>query len=157
MELGRLNNGERISGVSAILLFAFMCLHWFGTKDSGELRLFSVERTAWEALDYIPIILLITIVVTLAAVLLRPPNPVRKPPIPINAVIAILGVVSMSLVLFRILHPPNFGSFREIWGTIEIEGTVQFPVFLALLAAGGIACGGCLAMREEGRASRGSG
>jgi hypothetical protein len=153
----RLSNGERISGISAILLFAFMCLHWFGSKDSGELRLFSVDRTAWEALDYIPIILLITIIVTLAAVVLRPPNPVRKPPIQINAVVAILGVVSMSLILFRILHPPNFGSFREIWGTIAIEGTVQFPVFFALFAAAGIACGGCLAMREEGQASRGSG
>lgn len=157
MELGRLSNGERISGISAILLFAFMCLHWFGSKDSGELRLFSVDRTAWEALDYIPIILLITIVVTLAAVVLRPPNPVRKSPIPINAVVAILGVVSMSLILFRILHPPNFGSFREIWGTIAIEGTVQTPVFLALFAAAGIACGGCMAMREEGRSSRHSG
>jgi hypothetical protein len=150
VKLGRLGNGERIAAVSAILLFAFMCLHWFGTKDSGELRLFSVERTAWEALDYIPIVLLITIVVTLASVVLRRPNSVRKPPIPILAVVAILGAVSMSLILFRILHPPNFGSFREIWGTIAIEGTVQFPVFLALFAAAGIACGACLAMREEG-------
>lgn len=149
MEIGRLSNGERIAGVSAILLFTFMCLHWFGSKDSGELRLFSVDRNAWEALDYIPIVLLITIVVTLAAVVLRSPNRARKPPIPINAVVAILGVVSMSLILFRILDPPNFGSFREIWGTIAIEGTVQIPIFLALLAAAGIAAGGCLAMREE--------
>jgi predicted membrane channel-forming protein YqfA (hemolysin III family) len=157
MELGRLNSGERIAGISAILLFAFMCLDWFGSKDSGELRLFSVDRNAWEALDYIPIILLIAIAVTLAAVVLRPPNPVRKPPIPINAVVAILGIVSVLLILFRILDPPNFGSFREIWGTITIEGTVQFPIFLALLAAAGIASGGCLAMREEGRPSRDSG
>jgi len=151
MELGRLSNGERIAGISAILLFAFMCLHWFGTKDSGELRLLSVDRTAWEALDYIPIVLLITVVVTLAAVVLRPPDPVRKPPIPINAVVAILGVVSTLLILSRILDPPNFGSFREIWGTITIEGTLQLPIFLALFAAVGIACGGCLAAREEVR------
>lgn len=157
MELGRLSNGERISGISAILLFAFMCLHWFGSKDSGELRLFSVERNAWEALDYIPIILLIAIIVTLAAVVSRPPNPVRKPPIPVNAVVAILGIVSALLILLRILDPPNFGSFREIWGTITIEGTVQFPIFLALFAAAGIAFGGCLAMREEGRPDRGGG
>jgi len=155
VELGRLSNGERISGISAILLFAFMCLHWFGSKDSGELRLFSVDRTAWEALDYIPTILLITIVVTLAAVVLRPPNPVRKPPIPVNAVVAILGVVSALLILLRILEPPNFGSFREIWGTITIEGTVQFPTFLALFAAAGITFGGCLALREERPAQSG--
>jgi hypothetical protein len=155
VELGRLGNGERISGISAILLFAFMCLHWFGSKDPGELRLFSIDRTAWEALDYIPIVLLITIVVTLAAVMLRPPDPARKPPIPINAVVAVLGIVSVLLILFRILDPPNFGSFREIWGTITIEGTVQFPTFLALFAAAGIALGGCLALRAEVSASSG--
>jgi hypothetical protein len=66
-------------------------------------------------------------------------------------VVAVLGIVSVLLILFRILDPPNFGSFREIWGTVTIEGTVQFPIFLALLAAAGIACGGCLAMREEDR------
>jgi predicted membrane channel-forming protein YqfA (hemolysin III family) len=157
MDISRLNNGERISGISAILLFVFMCFHWFGSKDSGELRLFSVDRNAWEALDYISIILLITIVVTLAAVMLRPPNPARKPPIPISAVVATLGAVSVLLILFRIMNPPNFGSFREIWGTIAIEGTVQFPIFLSLFAAVGIAFGGCLAMREEGRLGRGSG
>lgn len=151
MELGRLGNGERISGVSAILLFAFMCLHWFGSRDSGELRFFSVDRNAWEALDFIPIVLLTTVVATLAAVVLRPPDTVRKLPIPINAVVAILGIISVSLILFRILNPPNFGSFREIWGTISIEGTIQFPIYLALFAAAGIACGGCLAMREEAR------
>jgi len=148
--LGRLSNGERISGISAILLFIFTFLHWFGSKDSGELQLFSVGRNAWEALDYIPVILLITIIATLAVLALRLANVVHKFPIPVNAVVAILGIVSVLLILFRILDPPDFGSFRELWGNITIEGTVQFPIFLALLAATGIAFGGYWAMREEG-------
>jgi hypothetical protein len=150
VNLGRLSNGERISGISAILLFIFMFLHWFGSKDTGELRLFSVGRNAWEALDYIPIVLIITIIATLAMVVLRLTNGVHRPSIPINLAVAVLGIISVALILFRVVDPPNFGSFREIWGTITIEGTVQFPIFLALFAAAGVAIGGCLAMREEG-------
>lgn len=149
MGLGRLRSGEKLAGISAILLFAFMFFHWFGSKNLGDLQLFSVGRNAWEALDYIPIVLMITIVATLAVAALRLTNAVRRTPIPVNAVVAILGLVSMLLIIYRIIDPPNFGSFREIWGTVTIEGTVQFPIFLALLAAAGIAFGGCLAMREE--------
>ena len=150
MSLDRLSNGEKIAGVSAILLFVFMFFHWFGSEGSGELQLFSVGRNAWEALDYIPIVLVITIVATLAVAALRLTNAVLMPLILANAAVANLGIVSMLLILFRILDPPNFGSFREVWGNITIEGMVQFPIFLALLAAAGIAFGGCLAMREEG-------
>jgi hypothetical protein len=61
-------------------------------------------------------------------------------------VVAILGIVSVLLILFRIVDPPNFGSE----GIQQFEGTAQLPMFLALAAAAGIAFGGCLAMREEG-------
>ena len=33
---------------------------------------------------------------------------------------------------------------------VSIEGTAELPIFLAALAASGIALGGCLAMWEEG-------
>lgn len=127
-----------------------MSFDWFGSKDSGELRYFSVGRSAWDALDYISIVLLIAIIVTLAVVALRLMDAVHGFPVPVNAVVTILGIVSMLLILFRIVDPPNFGSFQEIWGTIMIGGTVQSSMFLALSAAAGIVFGGCLAMREEG-------
>jgi hypothetical protein len=147
MELGRLSKGERITAVSAILLFVFMFLDWFGLKDAGELRLFSVGHNAWEALDYIPIVLGITIFAVLGAVALQ--LTAIKPPVPVHALVAILGTLSVMLIAYRIADPPNFGSFREVWGTITIEGTVQFPIFLALAAAGGIAVGSFLALWEE--------
>ena len=43
-------------------------------------------------------------------------------------------------------------TLRDTFGTVPIEGTVQFPMYLALASAVGIACGGCLAMWEEARA-----
>jgi hypothetical protein len=152
MRVGRLSSGERVASVSAILLFASMFFHWFGVKAVNTSNLLfaiqSVEpgKSAWEALDYTPIFLLITVLATLAVATLRLANLVRMPSVPVNAVVAILGTASVLLILFRIVDPPVFLVERAItW-----EGAAQLPIFLALLAAAGVAFGGFLAMREEG-------
>jgi hypothetical protein len=129
-----------------------MFFHWFGVKAVNTSNLLfaiqSVEpgKSPWEALEYIPIVLLITIIVTLSVAALRLTNAVRRFPVSVNALVAILGLVSMLLILYRIIDPPIF--YVEI--TITDEGAAQLPIFLALLAAVGIAFGGCLAMLEEG-------
>lgn len=153
VSLGRLNNGERIAGISAILLYVFMSFDWFAVEGSNKnshlLNLIQTRRpgqNAWEALDFISIVLLIAILAALAVAALRSMDAMRRPPVPVNAAVAILGIVSVLLILFRIVVPPDFGSE----GIFEFEGTVQFPIFLALSAAAGIAFGGCLAMWEEG-------
>lgn len=58
-----------------------------------------------------------------------------------------LGIVSVLLILYRIVDPPIF----SVETTITIEGAAQLPIYLALFAAAGIACGGCLAMWDEAR------
>lgn len=147
--LGRPTKGEKIAGVSAILLFVLMFFDWFGMESvSDSFDLFSVSRTAWEALDYIPIVLLIAITVTLYETGLRI---VHRLGTPTNAVVAIAGSISALLILYRMIFPPNFGSVRTGGATITYEGTVQLPIFLALAAACGIAYGGYWAMREESR------
>ncbi len=152
MRLDRLSNGERISGGSAIMLLVFMFFHWFGVEAVNNTSLLFDFRgglpgkSAWEALDYIPIVLVIAVAATLSVAALRLTNAVHRPPIPVNAVVAILGFVSVALIFLQILDPPNFGTV----GLITFEGRVQFPIFLALSAAAGVAFGGCLAMREEG-------
>lgn len=152
MRLDRLRAGEKISAVSAILLFVSMFFHWFGVEAYNTSNLlFAIEsvepgKNAWEALEYIPIAFLTTIVITLAATMLRLAGAVPNPSIPANAAVAILGLVSTLLILFRIVDPPVFG----VEPTITYEGVVQWPIFLALAAAAGTAVGGCWAMLEEG-------
>jgi len=151
MDLGRLSNGERISSISAILLFISMFFHWFGAKTVNTSSLliafqgFEPEKNAWQALDYIPFVLLVTISVTLVVAALRT-IPEAQLPVSVNGLTAILGCASALLIIFRIVDPPIF--YAE--GTFTIEGTVQFPMFLALPAAVGITTGGLLALREEG-------
>jgi hypothetical protein len=151
----KLTFGEKISAVSAVLLFGLMFFHWFGVEAYNTSNLlFAIEsvepgKNAWEALEYIPIALLTTILITLAATALRLAGAVPNPSFPANVAIAILGFVSMLLILFRIVDPPVFG----VEPTITSEGAVEWPIFLALAAAAGIAFGGCSAAVQADRAA----
>jgi hypothetical protein len=151
VKLTRLHSCNRLSSISAILLLITMFFHWYGVEASNTSNLlFAIQSTepgknAWEALDFIPVFLLLTSTATLGVSALYLVNAVRSSRMALNAMVAILGCVSTLLIAYRILKPPVFGAER----TITLEGTVQFPIVLALLAATGIAVGGWWAMRED--------
>lgn len=142
MDAQRLSTGEKIAGASAVLLFLFMFFDWFSVDGGGGF--FTVDvGNAWRALNVIPIILMIAIVAAVGGAVIRLSDALFEPEVPINAVVAILGAVSFLLILYRIVDPPDAG----------IEGIDVSPalgIFLALIAAAGIAFGGYRAMQEEG-------
>ncbi len=150
MDVDKLSTGEKIAGVSAVLLFIFMFFTWFGVEVSGSGGFSGTVPgaggNAWEALDFIPIVLVVTIVVALINVFLRLSDSDYEPPVSMNVAVAILGGLSTLLVLFRIISPPGFGSF----GGVSVDATLEFGIFLGLLAAAGIAFGGYRGMQEEG-------
>lgn len=150
MDVDRLNTGEKIAGVSAVLLFIFMFFDWFGVEISGENGSVSFGSggggSAWDALDFIPFVLLVTIVIALVNVFLRLSDSDYEPPISLNVAVAVLGGISALLVLYRVISPPDFGSF----GGVTVEATREFGLFLGLAAAIGIAFGGYKGMQEEG-------
>src|SRR3954454_18325436 len=133
MDLDKLNTGEKIAGVSAVLLFIFMFFDWFGVEISGENGTVSFGSgaggSAWDALDFIPIILVIAIVVALVNVFLRLSDSDYEPPVSMNVGVAILGGLSTLLILFRIIDPPGFGTF----GGVSVDATLEFGIFLGLL------------------------
>ncbi len=147
--LDRLSTGEKIAGLSAILLFVFMFFDWFGVEVSGVAGFSgSVGEggNAWDALDLIPIVLIIAIVTTVAMVAIRLSDSAFEPAIPMSVVVTVLGAISALLVLYRIIDPPSIGEFPGI----EVDVTRKIGIFLSLIAAGGIAYGGYRAMQEEG-------
>jgi hypothetical protein len=150
MDLDKLNTGEKIAGVSAILLFVFMFFDWFGVEvsNSGGFggTVPGAGGSAWDALDFIPIVLLVTIVVALISAGLRFSDSEYEPPVSLNVAVAVLGGLSTLLVLFRIIDPPSFGSF----GGVSVDATLDFGIFLGLITAAGIAYGGYRGMQEEG-------
>jgi hypothetical protein len=156
MDLDRLNTGEKIAGVSAILLFIFMFFDWFGVEVSGVGgfggTVPGAGGSAWDALDFIPIVLIVTIVVALISVGLRFSDSEYEPPVSLNVAVTVLGALSTLLVLFRIIDPPSFGSF----GGVSVDATLDFGIFLGLIAAAGIAYGGYRGMQEEGSSFSGT-
>lgn len=148
--LDKLSPGEKIAGGSAILLFIFMFFEWFGVEVSG-VGGFSGSvpgggGNAWDALDFIPIVLLITIVAALVMAGLRLADSTFEPSVPMSTIVTALGVISVLLILFRIVFPPSFGDF----GGVSVDATLSLGIFLGLIAAGGIAFGGYSTMKEEG-------
>jgi uncharacterized membrane protein YhaH (DUF805 family) len=151
MEAGKLSRGEKIAAVSAILLFVFMFFDWFGSKVSGVPGFSgSVEAganggNAWETLDVIPVFLMLALVTALAVAVIRLTDADIEPQISLNGIVAALGSLALLLILYRIVFPPDFG----VPG-LSVDATLKLGIFLALIAAGGIAYGGYSAMREEG-------
>lgn len=139
MDLDRLTQGEKIAGVSAILLFIFMFFDWYGVGGEVGAAInsfgFNTSVNAWGAFDFIDLFLLLTVVVTVGAVIANLSDAAVD--FPLSSVIAVLGAISFLLVLFRIIDPPS-GLDREL------------GVFLGLLATAGVAYGGYRAMQEEG-------
>lgn len=152
MKLSRLRAGETIAGLSAILLFAAMFVDWYGAEVSGQVGTISLGGgagaggSAWQTLDLISLVLMLTVVVAIGAVLLRAFGSSWEPAIPPSAVVALLGGLSTLLVLFRILVPPDFGTL----GGVPINATLELGAFLGLATAAGIAYGGYRAMGERG-------
>jgi hypothetical protein len=152
MGLGRVGRGEWVFGVSALLLFGLMFPGWYGaelTNGSSSLlsyvQVWAPGKSGWESLGWIAVVLLATVVVALSSLWLRLMSTVRRPHGGLNAAVAILGLVSAALILFRIVDPP------VLYGTTSLtqESVVELPPFLALAAAVGIATGGVMASREE--------
>ena len=70
MDVDRLSTGEKIAGVSAILLFIFMFIDWFSV-DVGHGLYSATGGNAWDWLDVIPTILLIAIVAAVGVAVVR--------------------------------------------------------------------------------------
>src|SRR4051812_47987912 len=150
MDVDRLSTGEKIAGVSAILLFIFMFFDWFSAEVSVSSGAFvgsaSAGGSAWDALEVIPIFLMLAIIAAVAVAVVRLTDADFEPSISLNAVVTALGALAVILVLYRIIDPPGGGSIAGV--SVDISPAVG--IFLGLIAAAGIAYGGYRAMQEEG-------
>jgi hypothetical protein len=144
MDVDRLSTGEKIAGASAVLLFIFMFFDWYSVDVEGGLISFDVG-SAWDAFSYTDWFLMLTIIVAVAVAVIRLSDALIEPPVSLNAVAAVLGGISVLLILYRIIDPPG-----DTGGVSGVEINPAIGIFLGLIAAAGIAYGGYRAMQEEG-------
>lgn len=148
MDANRLGRGEMIAAVSAIVLLIIMfAFSWFGYDFGPGLGAdvdASIGFNAWESFGFIDLVLFLTILAAIGLAIMAANARDANLPVAGSALVAGLGVLSVLLILFRIIVTPE-DSEREI------------GVFLGLIAAGGIAYGGFLAMQEEGTSFRDQG
>jgi hypothetical protein len=149
MDLDRLSTGEKVAGGSAVLLFIFMFFDWFKVEVSGASGFVggSAGGNAWEWFTWIDLLMLLTVIVAIAVVVIRLSDAIVEPPVSLNAIVVVLGGLSVICVLFRIIDPPGAS---ESFGGVSVDVGRQIGVFLGLLATAGITYGGYRAMQEEG-------
>jgi len=148
----RLRQGEQIMGISAVLLFFFMFLPWYGYSlkggsAAGVAR--SANRNAWQAFSFIDLYLLITIVAALVLVVLVMSQRSVALPVAGSVIVTALGGLAVLFILFRILSKPDVCAAGFCAGNL-FDRSLKFGVFLGLISAAGIVFGGLRAMRDEG-------
>ena len=152
MDTNRLNQGEMIAAISAVLLLLIMFIFsWFGIGgdlgDQASAAGVDTGFNAWQSFDFIDIILFITVLVAVGGALMTANAQSVNSPVAISAITAGLGILSVILILFRIIDTPDFGG--DFFGS-GIDVSRKIGVFLGLIAAGGVAYGGWMAMQAEG-------
>jgi hypothetical protein len=146
MDVNRLSQGEQIAGASAVLLFIFMFLTWFGVSAQGA----EVNFSGWESFDYINCVLAIAIAVTVELVVLRSQGR-DLGDLNVAMVITVLGVVATILVLYRVLSPPGAIAGEDL----GVDLDRKIGAILGLLACAGIAVGGYLSSTGQTVSSAG--
>jgi hypothetical protein len=106
-------------------------------------------RNAWGAFSFIDIILFITVLAALAMVYTAASRQTVSLPVALSAIVTGLGILSVILILFRIISPPDF-SVGGFSAGDAVDTSRKIGVFLGLIAAAGVAYGGYRAMEEEG-------
>jgi len=144
MDLGKLRTGELIAGIAGVLLLIVMFFAWYGVGGSigefAEAAGVDTDVNAWQAFDFVDLLLFITAIVAIAAAALAASGRSVALPVAASVVVTILGILVTLLVLYRIVNQPGPNDVVD----------VKFGAYLGFLICLGIAAGGFMAMADEG-------
>ena len=151
MDLNRLSTGDKVIGVSGVLLFVFSFFPWLGFSFGG----FSESRSAWTfTLCWIAVILGVLLV---AYVVLKAMDVALPELGSITWGQVALGIATLAavLILIKIITGPGTSGV-DISGT-GIDKERKIGIFLGFIASLGLVGGAIMNLKESGvrRASGG--
>jgi hypothetical protein len=164
VDTSRLRFGDLVAGGSAVALFIFMLFPWYKVSVKGLGVGQSEGGNAWETLGPGDFFLLLLILVVIGCVAVRALGAEANVPAPLSTVMLAAGALAALYILWRIISLPGaLGDAKDQLNALGRVGGVSvdigrsFGIFLAFLAAIGIAVGSFLSARERGEAVPGVG
>jgi hypothetical protein len=148
VDTSRISFGEMVAAASGLALFIFMFLPWFGAEIDVAGFSQSDSASAWEALSFIDILLFLVVLVAVGVAVARAAGAMPSDlPAPPGTIVMGAGLLALVLILFRIIDLPT----PDVAGLGEdtVEFSRKIGIFLAFIAAAGIAFGGYTAANER--------
>jgi uncharacterized membrane protein len=143
MDLNKLTTGDKIIGVSGILLFIFSFFHWLG-YDVGPL---SVAQSAW---SFTILWIAVLLGVLLVAYVIGKAAGVAMPDLGSvtwdQIVLGVAGLVFL-LILIKLIAGPSAHGVNL--SSVGISKSRKIGIFLGLIASGGMLFGAFLNARES--------
>lgn len=148
MDTAKVGVGETIAAVSAVALFIFMFLPWYGTDPvtGVDVGTIGASSSAWEAFALIDLILLAICVLVVGLVLMQATESRVDLPRPPAQIVAGAGVVAFLVIFFRLVFAPGVDAGGL---ELDLDQSRRIGMLLALIAAAGIAYGGWRATEQE--------
>ena len=150
MDLNKLTTGDKIIGISGILLFIFSFFPWLGAKV--ELRGATVLNPSDNAWHFTLTLLATLIGVLLVAYVAARAGGVEFPKlgsVTWGQVVLVLAAVAFLFILIKIITGPSGVTTGSFAGG-SISKTRKIGIFLGLIASGGMVAGAYLNVKEAG-------
>jgi hypothetical protein len=146
VDLNKLTQGEKIIAGSAIAFLLFTFFPWFGK--------FGGSRNGWDYFLFgiIPLLLAIVMVAQIAIARFTETK-LPNPPLPWGQLHLIVGSLAAVLVLLKLIIGDSVGGGSVAGLSIpSVDLDRKFGIFLAFIAAAGLAFGGFQKSREPAEA-----
>jgi len=151
MDLSKLSTGDKVTGVSGIVLFIASFFPWLGVSAGG----FSADASAW---SFTLLMFAVIIGVAIAVLVVLKAFGVELPKvgnITWNQILGIAAIVVFALIAIKLITGPSG------WNGVSIPGGVskerKIGLWIGLLASIGLVVGSVINLRESGEMPSGLG